>query len=85
MAERCMSSILRLNASRSPNLYKTVQIVMSLHHGLTDLRDNILTCYITMLYFPWFQATYQASLRFCQRANLTIKIVQIVLCCAQSP
>ena len=57
---------------------------MSLHHSLTDLRDNNLTCCIIVLYFPWLQATYQASLRFCQRANLVIKQVEDVFTCSCS-
>ena len=49
------------------------------HHGLTDLHDNYLTCFTDMLYsseefLPWFQATYQASLKSCPRAKLTIKL-----------
>ena len=31
---------------------------MSLHHGLTDLRNDHLTLYT----LPWFQTTYQANL-----------------------
>ena len=43
---------------------------MTLHHGLTDLRNNYFTdCYI----LPWFQTPYQASLRFCLWAKLTSK------------
>ena len=35
---------------------------MSLHHGLTDLRNNHFTdSYI----LPWYPTSYQASLRFC--------------------
>ena len=46
---------------------------MSLHHGLTDLSDNHFTDSFTL---PWFQASSQASLRFCLRANLTSKGIE---------
>ena len=46
-------------------------------------KTQYLTCYITMLYFPWFQATYQASLRFCQQANLTIKTQYLSTACTK--
>ena len=43
---------------------------MSLHHGLTDLCDNHFT---DSFILAWFQASSQASLRFCLRAPLTSK------------
>ena len=43
---------------------------MSLHHGLTDLRNNHFTDSYTL---PWFPTSYQASLRFCLWAKLTSK------------
>ena len=43
---------------------------MSLHHGLTDPCDNHFT---DSFIFSWFQASSQASLRFCLRAKLTSK------------
>ena len=41
---------------------------MSLHHGLTDLCDNYFTDSCVL---AWFQASSQASLRFCLWAPLT--------------
>ena len=47
---------------------------MSLHHGLTDPCDNHFT---DSSIFSWFQASSQASLRFCLRAKLTSKLPQM--------
>ena len=41
---------------------------MSLHHGLTDLRNNHFTDSYVL---EWFQTSYQISLRFCLWAKLT--------------
>ena len=47
---------------------------MSLHHGLAVLLDKHLFCFTCPLYIlSWFQATYQASLRFYPRPKLTMK------------
>ena len=43
---------------------------MSLHHGLTYLCDNH---FLASFILPWFQASSQASLRFCLRADRTSK------------
>ena len=44
---------------------------MSLHHGPADLCDNYFTVSFILVRF---QASSQASLRFCLRANLTSKM-----------
>ena len=43
---------------------------MSLHHGLTDLCNNHFT---DSFILAWFQASSQASLRFCLWGPLTSK------------
>ena len=39
-----------------------LRLRMSLHHGLTDMRNNHFT---DSHVAAWFQTSYQASLRFC--------------------
>ena len=46
---------------------------MSLHHGPTDLCGNYFTVSFILL---WFQASSQASLRFCLRALLLKKCLE---------
>ena len=56
------------------NTWNPSNLFMSLHHGLTDLCNSVIDLLYCLLYIlPWFQATYQASLRFCPPAKLTIK------------
>lgn len=46
---------------------------MTLHHGLFHLCDDPFTD----IFFSWFQASYQASLKFCLCANLTSEHKQL--------
>ena len=50
---------------------------MSLHHGLAVLLDKFVLLYCPLNLLPWFQATYQASLRFYPQAKLTMKHIRL--------
>ena len=57
-------------ASETPQSSRPLVQSADLHHGLTDLRNNHFT---DSHILPWFQTSYQASLRFCLWAKLTSK------------
>ena len=46
---------------------------MSLHHGLTDLREDHKTYFTDMLYFSMVPGILPSQLRFCLWAKLTSK------------